>query len=146
MTTDQLQALNKDGSADNDLDIYNDTLITQNQFAEEVERMQAGSDFSPRIKQLARLSNVTRNLVYAQAVGKGVDLDSLLMKDEVQVLNLPTLCLVPVICKPWALVLVVLHIWLQTFSRNHPGMVCAAGVGCLIPQQVKWMGLAVTVV
>ena len=83
MTTDQLQALNKDGSADNDLDIYNDTLITQNQFAEEVERMQAGSDFSPRIKQLARLSGVTpRNLVYAQAVGKGVDLDSLLMKDE----------------------------------------------------------------
>ena len=83
MTTDQLQALNKDGSADNDLDIYNDTLITQNQFTEEVERMQAGSDFSPRIKQLARLSGVTpRNLVYAQAVGKGVDLDSLLMKDE----------------------------------------------------------------
>ena len=83
MTTDQLQALEKDGSADNDLDIYNDILITYDQFVEEVEAMRAGSDFSPRIKQLARLVDVTpRNLVYAQAVGKNADLDSLLMKDE----------------------------------------------------------------
>lgn len=83
LETQQLLDLNKDGSADNDIDIYNDSLITTNQLREEIKRMRTGGDASPRVKQLAIATNTTpRNLIYSQAVGKGIDLDSLPVEDE----------------------------------------------------------------
>ena len=83
MTTNQLQALQKDNNKDNDIDIYNDNLLTQDSFRAEISRMQEGQDFSPRVKQLASIAGVTpRSIMYAQSIGKGIDLNTVLSKNE----------------------------------------------------------------
>lgn len=79
VSTTDLKALNADKNQDNDLNIYNDGIITDEELAAGVETIRAnGSNYSARVKAIAQAAGVTpSSLIYAQGVSKGYDVDSM---------------------------------------------------------------------
>ena len=77
-TTTRLRAM---GSSD--LDIYNDNLLTEDEYRQAVTALQTGGAQSARVKAVAAAAGTTpRNLLYAQSVGKGIDLDAVLREQQ----------------------------------------------------------------
>ena len=79
LETPQIVALNQDNDKDNDIDAYNDRLVTSEEFLAGVQALASGNieAIPQRIRDLAAAAGMTpRNLIYAQGIGQGVDVDA----------------------------------------------------------------------
>lgn len=81
LDTRQLEALQTDDNKDNDLDAYNDRLLNSEEFETAVIAIANGDEASipPRVKKMAEMLEMSvKNLVYAQGIGQGMDVEALI--------------------------------------------------------------------
>lgn len=81
LTTTELTRLQTDANKDNDLDAYNDRLLTGEEFEAATIAIANNkpNEIPPRVRRMAELLNMTpKNLIYAQGVGQNIDVSALI--------------------------------------------------------------------